>query len=172
MQRWLFGETCIINLGARPYPIIGTPSDFGANTVANTVISNLTCPLNPEYYNFFSCLRDTSVSSGGCDNGFSDEAVITCISCMYLKHKSWRFIILLLVPRPCETFETSLSYLGYSSSSNSYSVTIQVSMCIDNAYGNLCAAGITNEIANLICTRNGFGCKLNTNRIISLTSLC
>ena len=62
-------------------------------------------------------------------------------------------------PRPCPQFQSRLFYVGTEYNTNSYVYIYQVALCINNVYGDICADGITDQIANLICISNGANCK-------------
>ena len=50
----------------------------------------------------------------------------------------------------------NLNYTDYSYFGAGYTDTYQVGLCFNYTFGDLCAAGITNEVATLICRNRGY----------------
>ena len=63
-------------------------------------------------------------------------------------------LIFLLVP-PCH-LQPSLYYLDHYYFNNGYTSTFQVGMCFNYTTGELCANGVTNDTANLMCKNLGY----------------
>ena len=65
------------------------------------------------------------------------------------------FILFSLSVPPCH-LQPYLNYIDYYGFYNGYTDTYQVGLCFNYTFGDLCTAGITNEVATLICRNRGY----------------
>ena len=65
------------------------------------------------------------------------------------------FILFSLSVTPCH-LQPYLNYIDYNSFYNGYTDTYQVGLCFNYTFGDLCTAGITTEVATLICRNRGY----------------
>ena len=65
------------------------------------------------------------------------------------------FIFFSLSVPPCH-LQPYLNYIDYSYFFSGYTDTYQVGLCFNYTFGDLCTAGITTEVATLICRNRGY----------------
>ena len=74
----IISEYFSLLIGARLYPIIGTPSDFGSDSESSNVVNDFTC-LNEHFdFQIYDCDIGYSNSTDGCLS-YYPQPVITCL---------------------------------------------------------------------------------------------
>ena len=74
----IISECFPLLLGARLYPIFGTPSDFGNDTESSNIVNDFTCPNEKFDFQIYDCDIGYSNSTDGCLS-YYPQPVITCL---------------------------------------------------------------------------------------------